>query len=817
MSIETYGSYQLLKRLAMGGMAQIYLARQQGPEGFEKLLVLKRILPHLTENAEFVRMFLDEARIAARLNHPNVVQIFNLGAEADTYFIAMEYIHGADVRRVWKQSEAVGQPLPVPLACRILIEACAGLDYAHKKADAAGRPLGIVHRDVSPQNILVTFEGGVKVVDFGIAKAADQATVTRSGVLKGKYSYMSPEQAAGMRVDCRSDVFALGVVLYELLTGARLFKRPSDLQTLAAVAECQVAVPSQVAPRVPQSLDAIVLKALAKEPEARFQEALHLQLALEDWLSQNRLPSSTAHLGAFMKEAFAERLAEESRAGEFLVEDSESAPSSARADSASPARRTGLKPSLPPNTGRSESEPTATLRPRTAHANRPSRPELRRDEPEAEPPRASTGTRRAVDPITPARASRMVPAQRLEGEGLPAAEARPSRPGMPPVVEEDAPTLAMMEPRGLSFPPTARPDLEEDEDAPTVDHRAASRSATVSLRQPLRPAVEEDAPTMDARAVARPSPTSSRGVPAADAGPVAEPRAASRSGVSIARATPGPEARVSRAGVPVAEPAPAVSGRGPSRVSVPAMRPVPPRTDTLTEHATLSVTEGSARSSRVGLWGGIGAAVVLAALALWLLLRPDAEPAATAPLNPPALRPPPPPVRTQPPPEKGAATQVAPATNAPAVTPSPQAAPTPATTVAAATAPQAAATPAPAPQTAPTAAPKETTPREATPPRAVVPARPESKPAEPRATPAREVVRGEPKGGDRMALVRFVATPWAEVSCNGRKLGETPFKEVELRVGTYDCKFSNPELKRTVSRRIEVRPIDLNVVSVKLD
>ncbi|RJS20883.1 serine/threonine protein kinase [Corallococcus sp. H22C18031201] len=794
----------------MGGMAQIYLARQQGPEGFEKLLVLKRILPHLTENAEFVRMFLDEARIAARLNHPNVVQIFNLGAEGDTYFIAMEYIHGADVRRVWKQSEAVGQPLPVPLACRILIEACAGLDYAHKKADAAGRPLGIVHRDVSPQNILVTFEGGVKVVDFGIAKAADQATVTRSGVLKGKYSYMSPEQAAGMRVDCRSDVFALGVVLYELLTGARLFKRPSDLQTLAAVAECQVAVPSQVAPRVPQSLDAIVLKALAKEPEARFQEALHLQLALEDWLSQNRLPSSTAHLGAFMKEAFAERLAEESRAGEFLVEDSESAPSSARADSASPARRTGLKPALPPNTGRSESEPTATLRPRTAHANRPSRPELRRDEPEAEPPRAPTGTRRAVESVTPARASRMVPAQRPEGEGLPGAEARPSRSGMPPVVEEDAPTLAMMEPRGLSFPPTARPDLAEDEDAPTLDQRAASRSATVSLRQPIR-SVEEDAPTMDARAVARPSPTATRGMPAADVGPVGEPRAASRSGVSIARATPGPEARVSRAGVPVAEPSPAVAVRGPSRMSVPAMRSVPPRTDTLTEHATLSVTEGEARSNRVGLWGGIGAAVVLAVLALWLLLRPDAEPAGTVPLNPPALRPPPPPARAQPPPEQGAATQVVPATNAPAetapgTTPSTQ--PTPAPTVAAA----------PADQTAPAhvAAP-QAAPREATPPRPVAPARTEPKPAEPRAAPVREVVRAEPKVADRMALVRFVATPWAEVSCNGRKLGETPFKEVELRVGTYDCKFSNPELKRTVSRRIEVRPIDLNVVSVKLD
>ncbi|HYV46221.1 MAG TPA: serine/threonine-protein kinase, partial [Myxococcaceae bacterium] len=199
--METYGSYQLIKRLATGGMAQIYLARQKGPEGFEKLMVVKRILPHLAENADFVRMFLDEARIAARLSHPNIVQIFNLGAQDDSYFIAMEYIHGEDVRRVWKRSEQKGTVMPTNLVCRVIMEACSGLDYAHKKADQNGKPLGIVHRDVSPQNILVTFEGGVKVVDFGIAKAADQAVVTRSGVLKGKYSYMSPEQALGKKLD----------------------------------------------------------------------------------------------------------------------------------------------------------------------------------------------------------------------------------------------------------------------------------------------------------------------------------------------------------------------------------------------------------------------------------------------------------------------------------------------------------------------------------------------------------------------------------------------------------------------------------------
>ncbi len=267
MSIENYGKYQLLKRLAMGGMAQIYLARRRGPEGFEKLLVIKRILPHLAENADFVRMFLDEARIAARLDHPNIVDIYDLGAQDDTFFIAMEYIHGEDLRRVWKRAERSGQLIPVPLVCRIMIEACAGLEHAHKQKDTQGRPLGIVHRDISPQNILLTFEGRVKVVDFGIAKAADQATVTRSGVLKGKYSYMSPEQAAGQKnLDCRTDIFALGVVLYELLTGMRLFKRLTDMATLQAVADCNISPPSQINPRVPKDLDPIVMKALTRAP-----------------------------------------------------------------------------------------------------------------------------------------------------------------------------------------------------------------------------------------------------------------------------------------------------------------------------------------------------------------------------------------------------------------------------------------------------------------------------------------------------------------------------------------------------------------------
>ncbi len=320
MSFESYGDYQLLKKLATGGMAQIYLARQQGMEGFEKFLVVKRILPHLAENDDFIKMFLDEARIAARLNHPNIVQIFNLGAQDDSYFIAMEFIHGEDVRRVWKRADLKAKPIPVPLVARIIMDACGGLDYAHKKVDSQGKPLNIVHRDISPQNILVTFEGGVKVVDFGIAKAADQATVTKSGVLKGKYSYMSPEQASGQKIDRRSDIFALGVVLYELTTGTRLFKRANDIQTLNAVTECEVLPPSEVNPALPKDFDPIVMKALAKRPEDRYQEAILFQAALENWVLQNKFPSSSVQLAGFMQDIYAERLMQEAEEGRILIE-----------------------------------------------------------------------------------------------------------------------------------------------------------------------------------------------------------------------------------------------------------------------------------------------------------------------------------------------------------------------------------------------------------------------------------------------------------------------------------------------------------------
>jgi serine/threonine protein kinase len=340
VSDETLGRYSLIRKIATGGMAEIWLAASDGPEGFRKKLVVKRILPNLAEDEEFVRMFLDEARIAARLNHPNIAQIFDLGEADGSYYIAMEYVPGKDLRRVYQDSVKAQSVLPVPLTLRILVESAKALDYAHHATDEQGQPLAIVHRDVSPQNILVTYQGGIKVVDFGIAKAADQATHTRSGVLKGKYSYMSPEQAAGDPVDKRTDVFALGIVGYELSTGFRLFKRDNEVLTLQAVRDCKVPLPSSVNSDVPRGLDAILMKALARRPDARFATAGQLAFALEEFLLQGQYPASSTHLAEFMRELYPEQRSEESGI--------RPAPTPAESQSGSSERQVPVHASVPP-------------------------------------------------------------------------------------------------------------------------------------------------------------------------------------------------------------------------------------------------------------------------------------------------------------------------------------------------------------------------------------------------------------------------------------------------------------------------------------
>jgi eukaryotic-like serine/threonine-protein kinase len=300
---DPFGHYELLQPLATGGMGQLYLARNRA-EGFQKLVVVKMLLAHLSRDQGFMAMFLDEARIAAQLNHPHICQIFELGEHGGTHYLAMEYVPGVDLRSLQQHLSERSLRLPPVLACRVISDAASALHYAHELTDDSGRPLGLIHRDVSPSNVLVSFEGAVKLIDFGIAKATGRATDTASGQLKGKFAYMSPEQAEGDPLDPRSDVYALGLVLHELLTGHRVLQRDSDLGTLKAAREATIAPPSTLNSACPADLDPVVMRALARRPEDRYATASQFALALEDWILRSQQPASPAHLAAFLRTAY---------------------------------------------------------------------------------------------------------------------------------------------------------------------------------------------------------------------------------------------------------------------------------------------------------------------------------------------------------------------------------------------------------------------------------------------------------------------------------------------------------------------------------
>jgi serine/threonine protein kinase len=309
-----FGKYYLLDRINVGGMAEVFKAKAFGVEGFERLLAVKRILPNIAEDEEFITMFIDEAKIAVQLNHANICQIFDLGKVDDSYFIALEFVHGKDLRAIFDRCKqrpgAPGvtdgsQAMPIPQACFITMKCCEGLDYAHNKRDAQGRELHLVHRDVSPQNVLISYEGEVKLIDFGIAKAAGKASKTQQGILKGKFGYMSPEQVRGLPLDRRSDVFSLGIVLYELLTGERLFVGESDFSTLEKVRNVEILPPSTYNRRISDELERIVMKALAKDVEDRYQNAIDLHDDLQAYMYSAGEFYSRKDLAAWMKKVFA--------------------------------------------------------------------------------------------------------------------------------------------------------------------------------------------------------------------------------------------------------------------------------------------------------------------------------------------------------------------------------------------------------------------------------------------------------------------------------------------------------------------------------
>ncbi|MDF1564099.1 MAG: protein kinase [Deltaproteobacteria bacterium] len=455
MSVHV-GRYQLVKCLARGGMAEIWLAQQRAAGGFEKLVAVKRILPGLADREEFIKMFLDEARLAAQLGHPNIVQIYDLGRTGDTYYIAMEFIHGENLRMITRRAEEAAG-VPVPMAVKMISEAAAALHYAHHKTAPDGTPLGVVHRDISPQNLLVSYEGQVKVVDFGIAKAANSLTETRTGVIKGKYPYMSPEQVLARKIDGRSDLFSLGIVLWETLTGKRLYDQPTDFLVMDAIIKKAHPPASSIRDDIPESLDELLAKAMAKRVEDRYESCHAFHQALERWLHQNGQMVGAVEIGAFMKATFPDRLATWSK----LLEQRDQADFSSEVlDELSGFM--GMTPSSELGTGAPE---------RVLQATRALRPGQRSSDAAAQPERSESLRRRAALSTGPTPETSQPSRPSFQPPNAPA-KSRYTDPGVrPPSMLEEAPDAEdedeLVEPPPLApvSQPKARP-LPEPEPEP---------------------------------------------------------------------------------------------------------------------------------------------------------------------------------------------------------------------------------------------------------------------------------------------------------------------------------------------------------------
>lgn len=297
------GRYELLLPIAKGGMARVWAARQHGQRGFTKLVAIKTILPHLAREPEFERMFLDEARIASLVHHPNVCEIYELGEEGQVLYLAMEWIHGDSLIHILRTSETTTEPMPLRIAARVVADACAGLHAAHELVDEDGQPMNVVHRDVSPHNILVSIDGHVKVADFGVAKALGQLhQATVAGQIKGKLSYMAPEQVTGSTVDRRSDIFSLGCVLYEACTGMLPFLGEADHQIMHALMRGEYVMPTKLVRGFPPELEAIIARSLASDPNKRYATAERMRLALEEWLLSTGSVVTAAHVAQIARQ-----------------------------------------------------------------------------------------------------------------------------------------------------------------------------------------------------------------------------------------------------------------------------------------------------------------------------------------------------------------------------------------------------------------------------------------------------------------------------------------------------------------------------------
>ena len=303
------GRYRVVSELGRGGMASVHLGRLDGPGGFQKWVAVKRIHAHLVENDQFVDMFLDEARMAAGISHNNVAHVFDLGKDDDTYWLVMEYLHGEPLREIMRRHEDRRSPMPTAIAARICADAADGLHAAHELRGKGGELLGLVHRDINPHNLFVTYDGCTKLVDFGIAKATGRLATTDAGQLKGKIAYMAPEQVQNQELNRTTDIYALGIVLWELTTNQRLFRGDSDLDTLVKVQAGEIARPSSVVHGYSKDLERIVLRALASRKEDRFQTARELGRALRAFYSKDGALVDQEDVAAYLRDAFGERIA----------------------------------------------------------------------------------------------------------------------------------------------------------------------------------------------------------------------------------------------------------------------------------------------------------------------------------------------------------------------------------------------------------------------------------------------------------------------------------------------------------------------------
>ena len=308
-----FGKYLLLDKIAVGGMAELFRAKILGVKGFEKIIAVKRILPHLCTEEDLVTAFIDEAKLAALLSHQCTIQIYDFGNIKSSYFIAMEYIFGRDLRLIAKKCKEKGVPLPLEFSLFIVSKVCAGLDYAHGLKNYKGEHLSLVHRDISPQNVIVTYEGDVKIVDFGIAKAATRSVKTQVGMIKGKVAYMSPEQAEGYEIDYRSDIFSTGILMYELVTGKRMFKGDT-LLILNKVRQASFQPAEELAPDLPPKVFEILNRALARDREERYSSCGEMQFDIAECIREYGFNPSSTGLSRFMKDLFVDEIQEEHRA-----------------------------------------------------------------------------------------------------------------------------------------------------------------------------------------------------------------------------------------------------------------------------------------------------------------------------------------------------------------------------------------------------------------------------------------------------------------------------------------------------------------------